>query len=146
MKNFLATAAVLFATSTVAIAAPASFVFGAGDIKEGKPATIFTPFSTQYTGVAHYFQDGNSGSVTFSCTLTGKGSDKQVVTARVFPTKNFNIMNPSAILVAGKSANFTWHLTDQKENNGNINIRLESDSTDEGATIQCQGTYSPATN
>jgi hypothetical protein len=136
MKYILAFIAVLMSTS-VTYANQNKVLFQAGSIEAGQQVTI-TPTS----GVASYYQDGISGSVTFTCQLSSTTIDKEVK-AILVPGKNFsNPSNPSyTALAMGLNGPYTWSLTNTGEANGNIKIFLLSETP---ANLQCQGTYIPA--
>jgi hypothetical protein len=120
---------------TASFSAYALATFQAGSIENGGTWTI-----SDSSGVASYYADGSEGSVLFVCTLRGepdRNCKNDQLTARLSPGKNFShLQNPLATtLHAGFNGPFTWVLTNEGENNGNIKVFYKCGKD---VTIQCQ--------
>jgi len=126
-KYLLIAAMVTGSFFTIASFAKESQVFDqAGDIAEGLPYDF-----TQHNGsIASYYKMGTSGTVTFTCVLTGY--DPQ---ATLYPGKNFSFENPSAVLESGMNGPYKWTLSDQHEDNGNIKVKLVKGKS---VVVQCK--------
>lgn len=144
MKKIIASI-ILLTSMNIALAEEQTF--SAGRIEDGTPVQIF-----KKGGVATYVENYKTGLTTFKCKLSPKSSG-QIVIATLIPGKNFGDFpfgkNSPAILMPGTTGKgtddktFEWKLTNSDDDAGNIKVFLTFDSTDEGATIQCQGTYTP---
>lgn len=127
MKSKLLIAALILSGVSIVNAAPQ---FQAGNILEGQKWSF-----SEKTGGASYYADGKSGRIEFQCDLEGQGRD---IGALLRPGKNFqNKFNKSfTSLKRGMNGPFTWTLTNEGENVGNIKIFAGSGSN---LTIQCKG-------
>lgn len=86
------------------------------------------------SGVASYYANGKSGQITFTCELK---SDTKKVEALLTSGKNFdNKKNIGGFLFEGINGPYTWTLTDEKEDVGNIKIHYLLGSK---VTVQCRG-------
>ncbi len=120
----------LFLVSGLTSAAYAAVLFQAGNIEEGNKWPI-----SERSGVASYYADGKTGKVEFYCDLQGMGNNAYAMlrTGKNFDNK-FN--TPMTVLYQGVNGPFTWTLTDEKSDVGNIKVYFTSGLD---VTIQCYG-------
>lgn len=103
--------------------------FQAGNILDGQKVEIGSG-----SGVASYYAEGKSGKIVFSCKLE---SDDKKAEALLMNGKNFdNKYSIGGLLKEGSNGPFTWTLTDEGENVGNIKVWYIKGSK---VSVQCQG-------